>query len=92
MSSRKCVNQRLDVGHFSYWHVAPILAARTWVKAGQQIGWTCRGVWHLHLSEWQKVRGKRVWVNPLHRGGLLTPYADLHGNVGARSADVIVRN
>jgi len=76
VSSRKCVNQRLDVGHFSYWHVAPILAARTRVKAGQQIGWTCRGVWHLHLSEWQKVRGKRVWVNPLHPGGLLTPYAD----------------
>ena len=30
----------------------------------------------MHLSEWALVNGQRVWVNPLHRGGKLRPYAD----------------
>lgn len=76
VQSRRCVNQRMDVGHFSYWHVSPIVAAGRRVRAGQQIAWTCRGVWHVHLSEWQLFRGKRVWVDPLHKGGALVPYAD----------------
>ncbi len=76
VNARKCLNRHVDVGHFSYWHVAPLYPARTRIKAGEQIGWTCRGAWHVHLSEWHLFRGKRVWVNPLHRGGLLTPYVD----------------
>jgi hypothetical protein len=43
-AQRRCVNRRLDVGHFSYWHVSPIRRAGTPVSAGQQIGWTCLGV------------------------------------------------
>ena len=76
MQSRRCLDRRLEVGHFSYWHVSPIVAANRRVSAGQQIGWTCRGVWHVHLSEWQLFRGKRVWVDPLHKGGALVPYTD----------------
>ena len=46
------------------------------MRAGQQIGWTCIGQWHVHVSEWQLFRGRRVWVNPLHKGGALRPYTD----------------
>src|SRR5581483_4344676 len=76
VGKRRCVNRRLDVGHFSYWHVSPIVGTGVRVSAGQQIGWTCAGVWHVHVSEWQVFRGVRVWVNPIHRGGPLTPYTD----------------
>ncbi len=74
--SRRCVNRRVEAGHFSYWHVSPTVVAGQKVRAGQQIGWTCRGVWHVHVSEWQKYRGVRVWVDPLHRNGALQPYTD----------------
>ena len=60
--ARSCLNRRLDVGHFSYWHVSPTVANGRHVQGGQQIGWSCKGVWHVHLSEWQVFRGKRVWV------------------------------
>lgn len=73
-ATRTCGNRRLDAGHFSYWHVSPIVPASTRVRAGQQIGWTCVGEWHVHVSEWQAWQGTRVWVNPLHRGGKLVPY------------------
>jgi hypothetical protein len=76
VQGRRCVNRRVDAGHFSYWHVSPTVAAGAHVRAGQQIGWTCRGVWHVHVSEWQLYRGKRVWVDPLHTGGAFRPYAD----------------
>jgi hypothetical protein len=76
VGGRRCVNRRMDVGHFAYWHVSPIVAAGQRVRAGRQIAWTCAGVWHVHLSEWQLFRGRRVWVNPLHKGGALVPYAD----------------
>ncbi len=74
--TRSCLNRRLDLGHFTYWHVSPTVANGRHVHAGQQIGWSCKGVWHVHVSEWQVFRGKRVWVNPLHHGSKLTPYTD----------------
>jgi hypothetical protein len=74
--TRPCLARRLQVGHFAYWHVSPVVAARAYVKAGQQIGWSCLGVWHVHVSEWQRFRGRQVWVNPLHRGGRIAPYVD----------------
>lgn len=74
-ATRTCGNRRLDAGHFAYWHTSPIVRSGTRVRAGQQIGWTCVGEWHVHVSEWQAWQGTRVWVNPLHRGGKLVPYA-----------------
>ena len=74
--TRPCADRRLQVGHFAYWHVSPIVAARAYVKAGEQIGWSCLGVWHVHVSEWQRFQGRQVWVNPLHRGGRIAPYGD----------------
>jgi hypothetical protein len=52
------------------------VASRAYVKAGQQIGWSCLGVWHVHVSEWQRFQGRQIWVNPLHRGGRIAPYVD----------------
>jgi hypothetical protein len=46
------------------------------VRPGQMIGWTCRGLWHVHLSEWMDLYGRRVYVNPIHPGMKLGPYAD----------------
>ena len=73
---RKCGNRRLDVGHFAYWHVSPVVREGQRVRAGEQIGWTCRGDWHVHVSEWQLFQGVRVWVNPLHAGSRIAPYTD----------------
>lgn len=75
-AGRPCQDQRLEVGHFDYWHVSSILRQGDHVQAGQQIGWSCLGVWHVHLSEWQRYRGARIWVNPLHEHGRLSPYTD----------------
>ena len=76
VQSRRCATGRMELGHFAYWHVSPIVAAGHRVRAGEQIAWTCHGVWHVHLSEWQLYRGKRVWVDPLHKRGPLLPYTD----------------
>ena len=46
------------------------------VVAGQHIGWTCRGDWHLHLSEFIFTSGDPLVVNPLRPGRKLEPYAD----------------
>jgi hypothetical protein len=71
-----CANRRLEVGQFSYWHVSPTVPTGRAVRAGTPIGWTCLGQWHVHVSEWQFVGHKRVWVNPLRASGKFAPYAD----------------
>jgi hypothetical protein len=74
---RRCMGRRLTVGHFAYWHVDPVVAPGAQIRPGQVIGWTCRHAWHVHLSEWTRIAGRLVWVNPLHRGGKLRPHVDL---------------
>jgi hypothetical protein len=73
-----CVNGRVDAGHFSYLHLDPtgVVVPGQHVQAGQHIGWTCRTMWHIHVSEWSKTATGRVWVNPLRSGGKIAPYAD----------------
>ena len=47
------------------------------VRAGQPVGWTWQGSWHVHLSEFVfTVDGRRLIVNPLRRGGKIHPYVD----------------
>lgn len=70
-----CSDDHFALGHFEYWHIHRTVQVGQYVKAGQPIGWTCFGEWHIHLSEWQLVNGVRTWVNPLE-GGKLTPYSD----------------
>lgn len=74
--ARPCLDRRLEIGHFAYWHVSPTVRGGQHVRAGAQIGWSCLGVWHVHLSEWQLYQAQRVWVDPLHRGSRLAPYVD----------------
>jgi hypothetical protein len=76
-----CADRRVEVGHFSYWHVAPIVKEWQRVAPGQQIGWTCLGQWHVHVSEWIRINGTLIWVSPLHRGGLIGPYVDTQAPV-----------
>ncbi len=71
-----CNTRRLSIGHFDYWHVSPTVAPGQHVEAGSPIGWSCLGEWHVHLAEWTRVDGERIWVNPLHRGGKIEPYTD----------------
>jgi hypothetical protein len=68
-----CGARKLWVGHFAYYHVDAVVAADQHVGPGQMIGWTCKGWWHVHLSEFT---AGNVLVNPLHPGGKLRPYAD----------------
>jgi hypothetical protein len=71
-----CNDSRFMLGHFEYWHIRPTVELGQYVRAGEQIGWTCQGEWHIHLSEWVLVNGRRLWINPLHAGGKLGPYED----------------
>jgi hypothetical protein len=73
-----CVNRRVDVGTFAYVHVDPIgvVAQGQSVAPGQLLGWTCRNLWHVHLSERGLVGGRTVWIDPLRPGGKLVPRAD----------------
>jgi hypothetical protein len=78
VASVGCVNRIVRVGHFAYWHVDPVgtVTPGQVILPGQHIGWTCRGLWHVHLSEWVEVGGVRTWVDPLHAGGKLAPFTD----------------
>lgn len=73
-----CVNRIVRVGHFAYWHVDPVgtVVSGQVVAPGQPIGWTCKDLWHVHLSEWVEVGGVRTWIDPLHPGGKLAPFVD----------------
>ena len=67
------------VGHFGYGHVDPIVAEGQTVRAGDMLGWTIAGQWHLHLTEWVFPGGdheRRIPVDPLDRRGKIWPYAD----------------
>jgi murein DD-endopeptidase MepM/ murein hydrolase activator NlpD len=69
----RCSLRKLWIGHFAYYHVDAIVGPGQQVSPGQMIGWTCKGEWHVHLSE---LTSSHILVNPLHPGGKLRPYAD----------------
>ena len=67
------------VGHFGYGHILPVVVEGQEIAAGDLIGWTTGGEWHVHLSEWVFPGGDRekmARVNPLDRDGKLAPYVD----------------
>jgi hypothetical protein len=67
------------LGHFGYGHVDPVVSLGQVVQAGDMLGWTMEGQWHLHLSEWvfpDGDRERRIPVDPLDRRGKISPYAD----------------
>jgi O-Antigen ligase/Tetratricopeptide repeat len=73
-----CEDRKVSIGHFDYWHVdtSGVVASGELVRPGQVIGWTCKGLWHVHLAEWMQLYGRRVYVNPVHPGMKLAPYVD----------------
>jgi O-antigen ligase len=73
-----CEDRKVSVGHFDYWHVdaSGVVANGERIRPGQLIGWTCNGLWHVHLAEWMQLYGRRVYVNPVHPGMKLAPYVD----------------
>jgi len=77
-ASGPCEDRKVSVGHFDYWHVdtSGVVAGGERIRPGQMIGWTCKGLWHVHLSEWMELYGRRVYVNPVHPGMKLGPYVD----------------
>ena len=65
------------IGHFGYGHIETMVEPGEVVRAGQPVGWTWQGSWHVHLSEFVfTVDGRRLIVNPLRRGGKIHPYVD----------------
>lgn len=65
------------IGHFGYGHVDPRVRRGDRVRAGEFIGWTTNGSWHVHLTEFHvRPDGTQVLLNPLRPGGKLKPYAD----------------
>ena len=66
----------VSIGHFRYSHVEPSVELGERVEAGQEIGQTCLGFWHVHLEERATVGGKSVMLNPLRPGGKLAPVKD----------------
>jgi len=83
-ASARCSDRKVTIGHFQYWHTdtLPAIAEGEQITPGQLIGWTCRRMWHVHLSEVMLVNGRWTYVNPLHslqgpQGPMkLQPYVD----------------
>jgi hypothetical protein len=77
LDQQRCNYRVVRVGSWGYGHVDPIgtVDPGEHVEAGQQIGWSCRKLWHVHLSHWGTVDGRQVYVNPL-ASGVLEPYVD----------------
>jgi hypothetical protein len=80
----------ISIGHFRYSHVEPSVELGERVEAGQEIGQTCLGFWHVHLEERTNVGGKSVMLNPLRPGGKLAPVKDM-GNPFVREMRVYAK-
>jgi murein DD-endopeptidase MepM/ murein hydrolase activator NlpD len=75
---RSCVGRLVRVGHFTYSHVDPVWTVEPGqvVREGDVIGWTCKGNWHVHLTERMDTPEGSLVVNPIRTGGRLHPYVD----------------
>ena len=72
-----CHYRSVRVGSFVYGHTDPVGTVQPGqhVDAGEQIGWTCRTLYHVHLAHATTIGGRQVWDNPL-KTGVLRPYVD----------------
>jgi hypothetical protein len=80
----------LGIAHFRYSHVEPSVEVGEKVEAGQEIGQTCLGFWHVHLEERTNVGGTSVMLNPLRPGGKLAPVKD-QGNPFVREMRIYAK-
>jgi hypothetical protein len=78
VSRRACTGRLVRVGHFTYAHVDPVgtVEPDQVVDEGDVVGWTCKGNWHVHLTERADTAGGQVVVDPIRPGGRLRPYVD----------------
>jgi hypothetical protein len=73
---------RIKIGDVTYGHISLLrVKVGRQVRVGQWIGWTCRGLWHIHIMEFDRFNTK---VNPMRPGGILGPFED--------TADPVVKN
>jgi hypothetical protein len=71
------VRGTVRIGHFGYGYVDARVSRGERVRRGQFIGWTTRGSWHVHLTEFFfPGDGQRLLLNPLRPAGKLKPYVD----------------
>jgi hypothetical protein len=71
------VRGQVDIAHFRYEHVDVLVRPGQLVEPGQQIAWSWKNDWHIHLSEFVFLPdGTPIYVNPLRPGGKLRPYVD----------------
>jgi hypothetical protein len=85
-SSSRCGLVR--VGRYGYGHVIPRVRRGQRIRPGQFIGWTCRGLWHVHISESLSVpcgrdrpQGLCHFLDPLRAGARLANPDDTTGPV-----------
>ena len=71
----RVLNGAIRLGHFHYAHVVPSVEVGQPVDAGEQIGETLAGWWHMHLEEHAWWRGQHIMLNPLRPRGKLAPLA-----------------
>jgi hypothetical protein len=67
----------IKIGRWGYGHVLPCRKLGERIHAGEFIGWSLRGLWHIHVSLWNKTH--TIKINPLSQAGLnnsLTPLTD----------------
>ena len=70
------VRGSVRIGHFGYGHVDARVNRGDRVRAGQFIGWTTKGSWHVHLTSSSSPLTVDGAANPLRPAGKLKPYAD----------------
>ena len=62
------------IGRVQYGHVDLLrVSVGDYVPRGRWIAWSCRGLWHVHIAEFDR-RGRKL--NPLRPGGVLQPHDD----------------
>jgi hypothetical protein len=65
---------RVRIGRVTYGHIGRLqVGVGDDVRAGRWIAWSCRGAWHVHITEFDRFNTK---VNPFRPGGILRPRAD----------------
>lgn len=74
---RSCIHRRIRIGAILYLHVSPTVPVGRQIAVGDSIGWTCRGNWHVHISQAAHPHSHDgEWLNPLGPGGIFARYRD----------------
>ena len=87
------VRGNVRIGHFGYGHVDARVKKGDRVKAGEFIGWTTKGSWHVHLTEFFfPGDGRRLLLNPLRPAGSSSPTSTPRRRSSTTSASTRLRH